>query len=223
MNVSVHARESPPASPHDRQLRLYAELAVKVGLNLRAGQRLLIIGPLANGGVSLEAAPLVRQIAAAAYRAGAPLVETIWGDEAMQMARFRHAPRDSFGEFSHGSRDALFEHAEAGHALISVYANDPDQLKDRTAGAGRAPSSRRSRRRSVRSASSSREIRRTGRSSPPRVDGLGRACISRLSRAEQRVARCGRRSRRLVSARSSRSCGRVGGPPRGSRARDAIS
>jgi aminopeptidase len=130
MNVSVHARESPPASPHDRQLRLYADLAVKVGLNLRAGQRLLIIGPLANGGVSLEAAPLVRQIAAAAYRAGAPLVETIWGDEALQMARFRYASRDSFGEFSSWLPDALLKHAEAGHALISVYANDPDQLKD---------------------------------------------------------------------------------------------
>ena len=53
----------------------------EVGLNLQPGQRLLIIGPVANGGVSLEAAPLVRHIAASAYRAGAALVETIWGDE----------------------------------------------------------------------------------------------------------------------------------------------
>src|SRR5262245_39847336 len=53
----------------------YGDLAVRVGLNLREGQRLMIIGPLANGGVSLQAAPLVRQIAAAAYRAGAEYVE----------------------------------------------------------------------------------------------------------------------------------------------------
>ena len=52
----------------DARLRQYGELAVRVCLNLRAGQRLLIIGPLANGGVSLEAAPLVRHIAAAGYR-----------------------------------------------------------------------------------------------------------------------------------------------------------
>ncbi len=77
----------------ERQLQAYGELTVKVGLNLRRGQRLLIIGPLASGGVSLEAAPLVRQVVAAAYRAGASLVETIWGDEAAQMARFRHAAR----------------------------------------------------------------------------------------------------------------------------------
>jgi aminopeptidase len=114
----------------DARLAQYAKLAVKVGLNLRRGQRLLIIGPVASGGVSLEAAPLVRQIAIAAYDAGASLVETIWGDEAMQMARFKHAPRDSFGEFSSWLPKALAETAEAGHALISVYANDPDQLKD---------------------------------------------------------------------------------------------
>ncbi|HXD73702.1 MAG TPA: aminopeptidase [Vicinamibacterales bacterium] len=114
----------------DPGLARYAELAVKVGLNLRAGQRLLIIGPIASGGVSLEAAPLVRQIAAAAYAAGASLVETIWGDEAIQMTRFRRAPRDSFGEFSNWLGKALHDHAEAGQAIISVYANDPDQLKD---------------------------------------------------------------------------------------------
>src|SRR2546430_13043251 len=55
--------------------------AVKVALNVQPGQRVLIIGPLANGGASLEAAPLARQIAKAAYKAGAPLGETIWGDE----------------------------------------------------------------------------------------------------------------------------------------------
>ncbi|HVZ22608.1 MAG TPA: aminopeptidase [Vicinamibacterales bacterium] len=114
----------------DRQLQRYGELAVRVGLNLTRGQRLLVIGPIASGGVSLEAAPLVRHIAEAAYKAGASLVEVIWGDDAIQMTRFRHAPRDSFGEFSAWLPNALYEHAQAGHAILSVYANDPDQLKD---------------------------------------------------------------------------------------------
>ncbi len=110
-------------------LDTYAELIVKVGLNLRAGQRLLIIGPLASGGVSLEAAPLVRRVAASAYRAGAPLVETIWGDEALQLTRFREAPREAFGDVSAWLPDALGQHASAGHAVLSIYANDPDQLR----------------------------------------------------------------------------------------------
>ena len=114
----------------DRRLQTYGELAVRVGLNLQAGQRLLIIGPLANGGASLEAAPLIRHIAASAYQAGACLVETLWGDEALQLIRFRHAPRDSFGEFSAWLPKALVEHVEAGHAVLSVHANNPDLLKD---------------------------------------------------------------------------------------------
>jgi aminopeptidase len=113
----------------ERTLQIYADLAVRIGLNLQRDQRLLIIGPLANGGVSLEAAPLVRHIAAAAYASGARLVEPIWGDEALQAARFLHAPRDSFSEFSAWLPKALFEHVEGGHAVLSIYANDPDQLK----------------------------------------------------------------------------------------------
>ena len=51
----------------DRLLQAYAELTVRVGLNVQRGQRLIIIGPLASGGVSLEAAPLVRHITESAY------------------------------------------------------------------------------------------------------------------------------------------------------------
>ena len=110
-------------------LESYAELAVRVALNLQPGQRLLILGPLMTGGVSLEAAPLVRQITAAAYRAGAELVEAVWGDEQMQLARFRHARAETFSEFSSWLPKALAEHADAGNATLSVYANDPDLLE----------------------------------------------------------------------------------------------
>lgn len=114
----------------DHTLALYGDLAIRVALNLQPGQRLLIIGPLANGGCSLEAAPLVRCITESAYKAGASFVETLWGDEALQLARFKYAPRDSFEQFSAWFADALTEHVHAGHAVISVYANDPDLLKD---------------------------------------------------------------------------------------------
>src|SRR3954469_21232644 len=105
-----------------RKLELYAELTVKVALNVQPGQRVLIIGPLANGGTSLEAAPLARQIARAAYKAGSPLVETIWGDEEMMLVRFQSAPRDSFSQFSAWFPKALEQHVEAGHAIVSLSA-----------------------------------------------------------------------------------------------------
>jgi aminopeptidase len=123
-------RDHMPVSelPSEQLLTRYANITVKIGLNLRPGQRLLILGPLANGGTALEAAPLVRHVTAAAYAAGAPLVEVLWGDEALQGIRFQRAPRDSFGQFSAWLPDALVQHADAGHAILSIYANDPDQL-----------------------------------------------------------------------------------------------
>jgi aminopeptidase len=112
----------------DSALRAYAELIVRVAVNLRRGQRLLIIGPLAYGGVSFEAAPLVRRVTEAAYVAGASYVEALWGDEAMALTRFAAAPPDSFSQFSRWLPSALVQHVEAGDATLSIYANDPDLL-----------------------------------------------------------------------------------------------
>jgi aminopeptidase len=117
----------------DALLTVYGELTVKVALNLVPGQRLFIVGPLAHGGCSLDAAPLVRRVTESAYRAGASYVEVLWGDEPLQLARFRHARPETFGEFSAWLPDALFKHAEAGHAVLSIYANDPDLLKNEDA------------------------------------------------------------------------------------------
>jgi aminopeptidase len=97
------------ATDLQQQLAAYGELAVKVALNLQPGQRLMILGPLASG-VSFEAAPLVRHIAASAYCGGAPLVEVVWGDEALVLTRFARAPHESLKEFSAWLPRALTEH-----------------------------------------------------------------------------------------------------------------
>lgn len=117
----------------DTTLQRYAEVAIGVGLNLRPGQRLLITGPRNTGGVSLDAAPLVRHLTASAYKAGAALVEVTWGDEAVLMHRFAHAAPDSFAQVSTWFPRALTEHVEAGHAILSIYANDPILLRDQPA------------------------------------------------------------------------------------------
>ena len=165
----------------------YAELAVRVALNLRRGQRLLIIGPLMNGGVSLEAAPLVRRIAAAAYRAGAELVEPIWGDEPLQVIRFQQARPDTLSTFSTWLPQALAEHARAGHAVLSVYANDPDLLQheptDRVGGLQQATS---------RSMSAFRELISRNQVNWAVVAGASQAWAAKVFpevAAEQQVAR----------------------------------
>ena len=121
------------ALKRDEMLRLYGDVTVRIGLNVQRGQRLLILGPVANGGAALDAAPLVREVARAAYAAGAPLVEVLWGDEALMALRFKWAPRDSFGQFSAWLPTTLASHVDAGHAVLSVYANDPDHLTNEPA------------------------------------------------------------------------------------------
>ncbi|MBN1995492.1 MAG: aminopeptidase [Anaerolineae bacterium] len=106
-----------------QKLQNYADLIVKVGLGLQAGQRLLVRAPV-------EAAPLVRLIAASAYQAGARLVDVMWSDDALTLARFKYAPRDSFAEYPAWRTEAMTGFAEQGDAALSIHVVDPDLLKD---------------------------------------------------------------------------------------------
>ena len=205
----------------DRQLQVYAELAVKVALNLQPGQRLLIIGPLANGGASLEAAPLARQIAAAAYRAGSPLVETLYGDEAQQSLRFKHAPRESFGSFSAWLPKALSEHVAAGHAVLSISANDPDLLQGEPADLVSArPAGDRARDAAVSRADFAQRHQLGDRRGGERR--LGRKNLSRRADGRGGVAALGCH-RAHVPARCARSARGVGNAPRQPRRAQRVS
>jgi aminopeptidase len=110
---------------HQEMLQKYAEAIVKVGLNLRAGQR-LIITLAASRGVPIEFAPLVREISKAAYVVGARYVDVIWGDEEMLRLRAQYAPRDSFDEYSTWQIDAIMGMVEKGDALLSISGANPD-------------------------------------------------------------------------------------------------
>jgi aminopeptidase len=108
----------------EQKLQNYADLAVNIGVGLQPGQRLIIWRS------PVEAAPLVRLIAANAYKAGARLVDVMWHDDALTLARFQHAPRDSFEEFPAWRTEALAKAAERGDAVLTIYAFEPDLLKD---------------------------------------------------------------------------------------------
>lgn len=110
----------------DKNLEKYAEVILKVGLNLQSGQR-LVIGRASSSmdGVPLELAPLVRKIVRQAYQMGAKLVEVLWADPEERLIRFEHAPRDSFGEFPDWRAQAVIDRAEAGDAVLSISAVNP--------------------------------------------------------------------------------------------------
>jgi aminopeptidase len=108
----------------EQKLENYAELIIRVGLNVQPHQRLLIQG------APLEGAPFVRALTGSAYRAGCRLVNVQWSDERLSLERFQHAPKDSFEEFADSSLAALAETVSRGDALLSISANDPELLKN---------------------------------------------------------------------------------------------
>ncbi len=112
---------------HQEMLAKYAEAIVKVGLNLRTGQR-LIITLAATRGVPHQFAPLAREVAKAAYAVGAKYVDVIWGDEEILRLRAQYAPRDSFGEYSDWQIDAVTKMIANGDALLSIAGANPDLL-----------------------------------------------------------------------------------------------
>jgi aminopeptidase len=107
----------------EHMLAKYAELTVHVGLGIRPGQRLIIRAPI-------EAAPFVRLVSTCAYKAGCRYVDVQWFDDSIELIRYQHAPRDSFEEYPVYRTNGRLEYARNGDASLSVYAEDPDLLKD---------------------------------------------------------------------------------------------
>ena len=110
---------------HQELLRRYAEAIVRVGLNLRSGQRLIITNATSRG-VLPPARPLVHEVTKAAYAAGARFVDVIWGDEEMLRLRVQNAPADSFSEYPKWHVTGIMDIIKNGDALLSIYANNPD-------------------------------------------------------------------------------------------------
>jgi len=110
---------------HKELLQKYARAIVRVGLNLREGQRLIIANATARG-VPPAGRALVHEVAKTAYEAGAKYVEVLWGDEEMNRIRLQNAPADSFDEYPKHYVSAIMDMIKNGDALLSIYANDPD-------------------------------------------------------------------------------------------------
>ena len=115
------------ANTHQEMLAKYAEAIVKVGLNIRAGQRLIISSGVTRG-VSHQFAPLVREIAKAAYAVGAKYVDAIFADEEMLRLRIQHAPKGSFDIYPKWQIQALKDMIDNGDALLTIGGSNPDLL-----------------------------------------------------------------------------------------------
>jgi aminopeptidase len=123
--MSASAVVSAPVSfaslPFDEKLDRLAEVAVRVGLGLREGQELVLTAPI-------EALPLVRRITDHAYRAGALLVTTFYGDDPCVLSRFEHAPDASFDYAPVWLQDAIATAFKGGAARMAIAGANPALL-----------------------------------------------------------------------------------------------
>lgn len=97
----------------EQMLEKYAELVVKVGVNVQPGQVLMVHAPL-------ETAELTRLIVGKAYDAGAKYVLVDWDDEAVTRIRYEKAPEESFGYYPQWHADMLEGFAEEGGAILHI-------------------------------------------------------------------------------------------------------
>ncbi len=118
------------SSEFEKNLDKFAEVIVKIGLNVQPRQRLLIGGPTAYSyGTPIELAPLVRLITKKAYQTGARFVEVFWDDDNLRKIRFEHAPRDSFEEYPTWRTDCQYKFGKEGDSVLLFAAWNPDLLK----------------------------------------------------------------------------------------------
>ncbi|MDT1064126.1 aminopeptidase [Paracoccus sp. CPCC 101403] len=108
-------------TPDPVLLARLADVAVRVGLNLQPGQDLVLTAPV-------EALPLVREIAASAYRAGAGLVTPLFSDDDIARARFRHGQDASFERAPDWLYRGMAQAFEGGAARMAIAGADPMAL-----------------------------------------------------------------------------------------------
>ena len=114
---------SDPTGIDPAMLDRLAEVAVRVGLNLQPGQDLVLTAPVA-------ALPLVRRVAAAAYRAGAGLVTPILADEEVALARYRNAGDDSFDRAPGWLYRGMAEAYASNAARMAIVGDNPMLLAE---------------------------------------------------------------------------------------------
>jgi len=105
----------------DEKLDRLAEVAVRIGLNIREGQELVITAPL-------DSVPLIRKVTEHAYKAGALLVTTFFSDDPSVLARYRYAPDASFDHAPQWLADGMAAAFRSGAARMAIAGGNPALL-----------------------------------------------------------------------------------------------
>lgn len=105
----------------DQLLEHYADITVKVGLNVQKDQDVLILAPV-------ESPEFVRRTVKKAYQAGAKNVYVEWTDEAITRTRFELAPDEAFQSYPAWRANSYQALADGNAAFLYIYSPNPDLL-----------------------------------------------------------------------------------------------
>ena len=123
----IEETRSAATDTFERKLERLAEVAVRIGLGIEPHQsrekpqELVMTAPL-------DALPLARLITAEAYKAGVTLVTTLYSDDDATLARYRHAPDESFDRAPVWLMDGVAEAYRKGSARLAITGSNPALL-----------------------------------------------------------------------------------------------
>ncbi|MCM3408900.1 aminopeptidase [Metabacillus litoralis] len=104
-----------------QNLEKYAELAVRVGVNIQPNQNLTI-------NASTEVVEFVRLVVKKAYEAGARNVYVEWHDDVITRTRFELASEEALSDYPEWKAKGLETLAKHDGAFMSIISSDPDLL-----------------------------------------------------------------------------------------------
>jgi aminopeptidase len=112
---------SDPSLSFEQKLANYADLLVRVGVNLQRGGKLHLNAPI-------EAAVLVRLIVQKAWEAGAVAVEVEYADQQLSRLMVDHAPDAALDYAPAWATERVMHKIAEGYAFLSIAGSDPDLL-----------------------------------------------------------------------------------------------
>ena len=107
----------------EKEIQNYVELVIKKGINIQKGQILVINSPV-------ETFEFTRKLVKKAYELGASEVVVHWSDEVCGKYKYLYGEESIFDIFPDWQRESVEYYRKKGAAFLSVYASDPNILKD---------------------------------------------------------------------------------------------
>lgn len=108
---------------YEKQLQKYAELLVKVGLNVQEKEPVYIQA-------SIDASEFVHLVVEEAYKIGAEDVKVSYKDDRLAQLKYQYEPEAFFENVKQYDIDEKMDYLDRKAAFLSIVSSSPDSLKD---------------------------------------------------------------------------------------------